>query len=163
MPIPAAPDGTATPAAVTLTLFLQVHDQLRDELRDLDDESLNFVPGGGMNSIAVIIRHLVGSEAETLRAVAGVPNVRDRDAEFVPARTTVAEVRDLLGTADALIDHLRPLITETTLQFESALPTLPPNEVRPGLTWLVGNYGHAREHVGQIQLTKQLARMKPDA
>jgi len=37
-----------------------------------------------------------------------------------------------------------------------ALPTLPPDELRPGITWLLANYGHAREHVGEIQLTGQL-------
>jgi len=41
-----------------------------------------------------------------------------------------------------------------------ALPTLPVDERRSGLTWLVGNYGHGREHVGQIQLTRQLYRAR---
>jgi hypothetical protein len=27
---------------------------------------------------------------------------------------------------------------------------------KPGLEWLLSNYGHAREHLAQIQLTKQL-------
>jgi hypothetical protein len=37
-----------------------------------------------------------------------------------------------------------------------ALPTLPRQDLRSGLTWLVGNYGHVQQHVGHIQLTKQL-------
>ena len=156
MPIPASPAGPVTPAAVLLALFSQVHDQLRDELADLDDESLNLVPTPSMNSIAVIVRHLVGSEAETLRAVAGVPNERNRDKEFVPTRGSVEEMHDLLRGADDLIAQITSLITDDRLQLEVALPTLPAREIRPGLAWLLGNYGHAREHVGQIQLTKQL-------
>jgi hypothetical protein len=38
-----------------------------------------------------------------------------------------------------------------------ALPTLPADEKRPAMTWLIANYGHAREHLGQLLLTKQLA------
>ncbi|MEA3019197.1 MAG: hypothetical protein QOI47_721 [Actinomycetota bacterium] len=68
----------------------------------------------------------------------------------------MSEVLDALATADRLVEELAPLITRARLSAEIALPTLPPTEVRPGITWLVGNYGHAREHVGQIQLTKQL-------
>ena len=30
------------------------------------------------------------------------------------------------------------------------------NPPRPGIEWLITNYGHAREHLAQIQLTKQL-------
>ncbi len=47
------------------------------------------------------------------------------------------------------------------LQRLLSLPTLPAEERRSGLTWLAGNYGHAREHVGHIQLTAQLYRAAP--
>ena len=66
-----------------LVLFRQVHQQLRDELDGLDDDALNWIPAPGANSIATIITHLVGSEAETLRCVAGMTCERDRDAEFL--------------------------------------------------------------------------------
>lgn len=67
VPMPAAPtdDGAA---ATLLALFLQVHQQLRDELGGVDEEALNWVPTSGANSIATIITHLVGSEAEALRS-----------------------------------------------------------------------------------------------
>ena len=106
-------------ASTVLGLFAQLHAQVRVEVKGLDDDALNWSPGADANSIATIVIHLVGSEAETLRAVAGVPGARDREAELAPATRSPAEV---LGA----------------------------------LAWLVGNYGHAREHVGHIQLTKQL-------
>jgi hypothetical protein len=93
-----------------MALFRQVHDQLREELDGLDDDTLNWILTQEANSIATIVTHLVGSEAETLRCVAGVDCERDR----------------------------------------------------AGLTWLIGKYGHAREHVGQVQLTKQLNQRDGD-
>ena len=62
----------------------------------------------------------------------------------------------LLDDADDLITELESQIDASRLRAEFPLPTLPAEEVRSGLTWLVGNYGHAKEHVGHIQLTKQL-------
>ena len=155
MPIPAAPPGRG-PAQAVLALFHQLHQQLRDELTGFDDDAINWVPAPGANSIATIVTHLIGSEAETLRSVAGVECERDRDAEFVGRRLTVGEVIGLLGAADSLATDLAPLVDSKRLDATFPLPTLPAEEIRPGLTWLVGNYGHAREHVGHVQLTKQL-------
>ncbi len=139
-----------------LALFRQIHQQLRDELKDLDDDALNWVPTPGANSIATIVRHLVGSEAETLRCIAGGACERDRDAEFVPSTQTRRNVLVLLDSADELIAELEPHIDVNRLTAEFPLPTMPDHDMRSGLSWLLGNYGHAREHVGQIQLTKQL-------
>ena len=137
-------------------LFRQVHQQLRDELHGLDDGALNWAPAPDTNSIATIVTHLVGSEAETLRCVAGVDDSRDRDAEFAGHSLTMREVVALLDEADNLLTELEPHINRDRLDAAFPLMTLPAEETRSGLTWLVGNYGHAREHVGQVQLTKQL-------
>ncbi len=68
------------------------------------------------------------------------------------------EVLGLLDGADDLITELEPRIDADRLDAAVPMPTLSPEEVRPGLTWLIGNYGHTREHVGQVQLTTQLRR-----
>jgi DinB superfamily len=155
MSIPAASPDFG-PRSTIFALFRQVHQQLRDELYGLDDETLNWVPTPGANSMATIVRHLVGSEAETLRCVAGVACERDRGAEFAGSGLTGEEVLRLLKDADDLIGELEPRIGVSHLSAELPLPTLPPDEVRTGLTWLIGNYGHAREHLGQIQITRQI-------
>lgn len=155
MPIPAAPTDDGVPSAV-LVLFRQVHQQLRDELDGLDDDALNWVPMAGANSIATIITHLVGSEAEALRCVAGITCERDRDAEFLGPGLTRADVFRLLEEADTLSVELEPTIDTGRLIAEFPLPTCSPEEVRTGLTWLIGTYGHSREHVGQVQITTQL-------
>jgi hypothetical protein len=143
-------------SATLIALFRQVHQQLRDQLDGLEDDALNWVPMPGANSIATIVAHLVGSEAETLRCVAGVACERDRAAEFVASTLARQDVLLLLDGADDLIAELEPRIDGSRMAAEFPLPTLPAHDVRPGLSWLIGNYGHAREHVGQIQLTKQL-------
>jgi hypothetical protein len=125
-------------------------------LDGLDEDALNWIPVPGANSIATIVTHLVGSEAETLRSVAGITCERDRDAEFVPTTVTRQQLDLILAGADDLIEEVEPLIDENRLAAEVPLPTLGVDDVRPGLSWLIGNYGHAREHVGQIQITRQL-------
>ncbi len=147
-------DGSVTNAV--LVLFEQLHDQLRDEITGLDLEGLNWAPMEGANSISTIVTHLVGSEAETIRTVAGLPSGRIREAEFSAAMRTSGELFDLIDEADDLIAVARGHINAERLEATLALPTLPPTELRTGLTWLVGNYGHAREHLGHVQLTKQL-------
>jgi len=155
MPIPAAPTGTSDAASVVLRLFRQVHEQVRDEITDVHEDGLNWAPWHDANSISTVITHVVGSEAETLRCVAGVASVRDRENEFVSRWQTRAEILACLDRADLLIAELAPLVTDARLHDTVSLPTLPPHVFRPAITWLVGNYGHAREHVGQIQLTVQ--------
>jgi hypothetical protein len=61
-----------------------------------------------------------------------------------------------LEQADKLSVELEPSIDTARLIAEFSLPTCPPEEVRTGLTWLIGTYGHMREHVGQVQITTQL-------
>jgi DinB superfamily len=139
-----------------LALFHQVHDQLRKEISGLDSDALNWAPIVGSNSVATIITHVVGSEDETFRSMAALPSVRDRDAEFAGSGLTTAEALALLDGADELITTVKPHIDSDRLNSVFALPTLPAEELRSGFTWLVGNYGHACEHLGQIQLTRQL-------
>lgn len=68
----------------------------------------------------------------------------------------MAEIMALLEDADDLTGDLEPFIDEGRLAALFPRMTLSAEEVRSGLTWLVGNHGHAREHVGQVQLTRHV-------
>jgi Protein of unknown function (DUF1572) len=103
MTVPATPSRPAEVAALLMGSFRHVHDLVRAELVDLDDEGLNGVPVTGANSVAVIVRHLLGSEAETLRAVAGLPCRRDRNAEFLGPPTDMAGLEAMVDAADSLL------------------------------------------------------------
>ena len=59
-----------------------------------------------------------------------------------------------------MLASAQPRLTAERLVSLVSLPTLEPEETRPGVTWLVGNLGHAREHVGHAALTKQLYEVR---
>jgi len=98
MPITGA-DHDASVSGAILTLFAQLLSRLRDELEGLDGDALNWVPTLGANSIATIVTHLIGSESETLRCVAGLPSDRDRELEFEGKEVTANEVLALRDAA----------------------------------------------------------------
>ncbi|MEO6468551.1 MAG: DinB family protein, partial [Acidimicrobiia bacterium] len=156
MPIPAAPAAGATPASVAVALFHQLHDELRSLIYSCDQATLNFVPCDGANSISTIVTHVVGSEAESVMTAAGIDCNRHRDDEFRRGVQSAAALLGQLDAADLLLDEVAPAFTDERLTHSLPLPTLPSNETRPALTWLIGNLGHAREHVGHAFLTKQL-------
>jgi hypothetical protein len=134
--------------------FKVVHGQLRDEVRGLSVEALNWKPAPETNSIAALVVHTLGSEAEVLRTVANVPGERDRDAEFLATADDPDALLRHLDVADAFIDDLAARITPDDLAAMRVRGLRP--EPQTGLHWLVTNYGHAREHLAHIQLTKQL-------
>ena len=133
--------------------FQVVHGHLRDEVRDLSVEELNWKPAPETNSIAVLVVHTLGSEAEVLRVAANVPGSRDRDAEFLAEGNDSADLLLEIDQADSFLEAMAPRITAENLAAELPRGDRPPET---GLHWLLTNYGHAREHLGHIQLTKQL-------
>ena len=133
--------------------FQVVHGHLRDEVRELSVEALNWKPAPEANSIAVLIVHTLGSEAEVLRVVADAPGVRDRDAEFLATVNDAADLLREIDQADSFLEAMAPRITGDHLAAERPRGDRPPET---GLHWLITNYGHAREHLAHIELTKQL-------
>jgi hypothetical protein len=138
-----------------LALFGELHANMSKALATLDDAALNWTPHEHANSIATLIVHTLGSEAETLRTLAAQEAIRDRDAEF-RAQPPRAALEALVASADTSLQALTPVICGLGISSRLALPTLARSDVRPGYIWLAGNYGHAREHFGQILLTRQL-------
>jgi hypothetical protein len=133
-----------------------VHAAIRDEVRDLPEDALNWTPCLGANSIAVLVAHLVGSELETVRIVAAAPAARDRAAEFLVTGLDANHLVGLLDEADAVVDDLAPAIREPELRTLRVRPNALDQGPKSGEFLLVSTLGHAREHLGQILLTKQL-------
>jgi DinB superfamily len=132
--------------------FRDVHDKIREITGDLDGEALNWKPHPDANSIAVLVTHTLGSEREMLAAVRGITLERDRPSEF-RVESTAKDLAALVDRADADLDEHTSAITAEDLTANRARCD---REPRPGLEWLLTNYGHAREHLAQIELTKQL-------
>ena len=132
--------------------FHDVHESIRKLIRDLTPEALNWKPHPDANSLAVLVTHTLGSEREMIAAVAGVTIPRDRPSEF-RAEAGADELLKQLDQADAwLAEHVSKLSVDDLAE-PRVRGDRPP---RPGLVWLVTNYGHAREHLAQMELTKQL-------
>jgi hypothetical protein len=84
--------------------------------------------------------------------VRALPTERDRESEF-RAEAEAADLLALLDQADADLDEHLVAVTAADLTDLRPRGDRPP---RPGLEWLLSNYGHAREHLAQVELTKQL-------
>ena len=64
-----------------------------------------------------------------------------------------AELLALADQADREVDeHMAGLTAEDLIQDRPRKD----HDPKPGLMWLISNYGHAREHLAQVELTKQL-------
>jgi len=133
-------------------LFHELHEKFREQVRGLDHGTLNWRPLPKANSIAVLVAHSLGSEREMIRAVRSLPSDRDRDSEF-RVEADAAELLALADQADREVDeHMAGLTAEDLIQDRPRKD----HDPKPGLMWLISNYGHAREHLAQVELTKQL-------
>jgi DNA-binding transcriptional ArsR family regulator len=144
--------GAKTVATTVGALFHSVHEEMRKQVRGLDHGTINWKPLPLANSIAVLIVHTLGSEREMIRAVRKLATERDRDAEF-KAELDADDLIALLDQTDRELDEHLAALTAADLTEMRPRGDRPP---KLGLEWLVSNYGHAREHLAQIELTKQL-------
>ncbi len=133
-------------------LFHEVHQGIREQVEGVDRDALNWKPHPDANSVAVLVVHTLGSEREMIRAVRKISTERDRPAEF-KAEADAADLLALVDRGDRELDEHVGALTAADLTDMRPRGDRPP---RPGLEWLVSNYGHAREHLAQIQLTTQL-------
>lgn len=132
--------------------FRDVHGQIRKLIQGMDREALNWKPHPEANSIAVLVTHTLGSEREMLAAVRGITSPRDRPSEF-QVEADAPALALLIDAADSWLEEQAEAIGAADLIADRPRGDRPP---RPGLVWLVTNYGHAREHLAQMELTKQL-------
>jgi len=146
-------DGGARTVGETFrVLFHALHDRFREQVEGLDHGTLNWRPLPKANSIAVLVTHSLGSEREMLRSVRRAATERDRESEF-KVEAEAADLLALLDQADRDVDEQLGGLTPEDLTENRPRGE---NEPQPGLYWLISNYGHAREHLAQIELTKQI-------
>jgi uncharacterized damage-inducible protein DinB len=134
----------------------EVYRDLTEVVNSLPDEALNWVPYGGANSISVLLTHLLGNQVETLRAIRGVPTDRNRSAEFEVKDATQDSLLAQLATAEAVLAELAPQITPEELDAIVVRPAALNDTDHTGLYQLGHSIAHAREHVGQIWMTRDL-------
>src|SRR5262245_48996540 len=121
------------------------HRQLREEVVDLDTDTLNWKPGPDTSSIGTLVVHALGAEAEMLRNLLEIPTERDRDSEFAPRIHRREILLQLIDAAEDDWEQFAPRLG--TYELRTLIPR--PNKpiLQSGLFWLVRNYGHLREHL----------------
>jgi DinB family protein len=132
--------------------FRDVHDNIRKLISGMDVHGLNWKPHPEANSIAVLVTHTLGSEREMLAAVRGISVPRDRPSEFI-TQADRSQLEQLIDQGDEWLNQQTHPLTAQDLTANRPRGDRPP---QPGLVWLITNYGHAREHLAQMELTKQL-------
>ncbi len=140
---------------VFIRQYREVHDQLVEVIEDLPDEALNWKPYAGGNSISVLVTHTLGNQVETLLAVSQQVSNRDRKAEFAIDHATRADLLATVEGARARLADLAPRITPEQLDAMVRRPAAAHSE-HAGLYQLNHSITHAREHLGQIWMTRGL-------
>ncbi len=130
-------------------------------VKDVDDALLQWCPGSEFNSVAILLRHLAGSERWWIgEGIGGVASRRVRAAEFqhdTPRRD------DLLRTVDEARSLTRRVLSGLTmedLQAEtSPAVTMGTPPRRPTKLWaLLHLLEHLGYHRGQVLLLLKLGR-----
>lgn len=134
----------------------RMHKKMRDVVGGLDRDALNWKPHPDANSIAVLITHTLESEREMMGAVRGVKVPRNRPSEF-QADNDHDELLEMIDRADAWLVEQTGGLSDADLVAPRPRGEDPP---RPGLYWLLVSYGHAREHLAQMELTRQLCEAR---
>jgi len=140
-----------------------LHNQIREGLDGLPAEALDWSPGPEMNSMDVLVVHLTGAERYWIGDVAGQePSGRDRAAEF---RTQDVAAQDLLDRLEASRGHAQAVLARLSL---AELSATRPSERHPKQTFTVATallhaLEHTGQHLGHIQMVRQLFLTQPPA
>jgi uncharacterized damage-inducible protein DinB len=133
----------------------ELHDEARTAVNGLPQEALDWSPGVEMNSIHVLVTHLTGSERYWIGdVVAGEASERDRDSEFRVHGASGDELLQRLSEVEGYIKTALGALTLEKLDEKRIVPTSG-REVTVG--WALGHaLSHTAQHVGQMQITRQL-------
>ena len=144
---------TVTLADTFIRQFEGHNQRLRKAIEGLDPETLDRVIAPETNSIAVLIAHVSGSELGWLHLAAGREFKRDRAAEFRTRSKTAAELAAMIDRAARLMPDLVRGAIDGGL--ETVRRRRENEELTAGYS-LIHALEHLAEHVGQIELTRQL-------
>ncbi len=131
------------------------HNNILSSLQGLPAEALDWVPGPGMNSLTVLVFHLTGSERYWIGDVAmGEFSGRNREAEFQARGVEAEALRARLN--DSLV-YARSALGRLSLAQLDQERLAPSDGRKVTVAWaLLHALVHVSEHVGHIQITRQL-------
>jgi uncharacterized damage-inducible protein DinB len=138
-----------------LKLLETVHREFERALDGLPDEAVNWVPGQGMNSLAVLATHTAGSERYWIGDIAmQEPSGRVRQSEFLVQGMSAREALSRLKNSFLYAQETVPRLDMKEL---SATRTDPADGRAVSVAWaLLHALEHASLHAGHAELTRQL-------
>jgi hypothetical protein len=138
--------------------FHDRHAEMAAALEGLPAEALDWVPGPEMNSITVLIAHSLGAERRLIgQTVLGQMPADGREDEFTARGLGVEELKRRLSAAD---DFLRQGLPGLSLADLDAIRTTHHNEQKSVAWALLHALEHTAQHLGHIQITRQLWEQK---
>ncbi|MCI0398119.1 MAG: DUF1572 domain-containing protein [Chloroflexi bacterium] len=137
----------------------RLHHDMKAAMAGLPQAALDWEPGPGMNSIAVLVAHTAGSERYWIGEVAGQdPAHRHRPAEF---ETRGLDEAALVARLDEALAHSQGVLTRLAPDDLEAARTTSMWEQPTTAGWaLLHALEHTGQHVGHVQMTRQLWEQK---
>ncbi len=132
----------------------EMHADIEKALNGVGSETLDWTPGLEMNSLAVLVVHLVGAERYWIGVALNEPPNRDRETEFRTQGLSAGDLRALIVSADT---YARQALDRLSLLDLEAMRLSPRNGKEFTTGWcLIHALQHTALHCGHIQLTRQL-------
>ena len=137
-----------------LGLLKRCHDDILQAVDGLPPAAMDWIPGQEMNSIGVLLTHIIGSERYMIGDIAALESSnRNRDTEFQAHGVELAVLKQRLSDN---LEYARSVVEKLSLQDLESKHVLP-NGREYTVAWgLLHGLEHATLHLGQIQLTRQL-------
>jgi uncharacterized damage-inducible protein DinB len=141
-----------------LTEFSIVRGDIRNAIRELNDEGANWHPlQEGTNSIYAILSHIMSADNFWVRQViSGEAVRRDREADF-RASGKLMELLTRWEKAWIEIESILGKLSHAQLSEVRSLPFRPERKESVTVQWIILHLiSHHATHLGHIQLTRQL-------
>lgn len=124
-------------------------------LEGLPTEALDWVPGKDMSTLGALATHLAGAARVWIVQVAGQQEIeRDRDAEFA---TRGMDAAALMAVMESAVKEAESVLESLSLEDLGAMRYFPRHDKEYSVMWaLLHTLEHWAEHVGHMQLTRQL-------
>ncbi len=140
-----------------------MYDDLETAVSGLPQEALDWVPGADMNSLCVLVVHVVGAARYWVGDVCvGDVSNRDRDAEFAAKGHSDQALKAILKDS---LRYSRGVVENLSISDLAQMCPAPGRPITPGsnelrqfsLGWsLLHALEHTSVHVGHAQITRQL-------
>lgn len=134
-----------------------LHDRLTKAASGLTPDQLDRVPAEGANSIAVLITHTLGSEADWLSRAAGRTIVRDRPSEFTTRQKTAEDLVSAIERASRVAPELVETAIAAGVDTMRAGGSLAGTSSARTISYCLAHaLAHTAEHVGHAEVARQV-------